>query len=74
MKTEIIKQANVKFDEDDRELIKKVITLVTELVKAGDNYGSYYYVIDGITRDTDDFENLMDFLRDLAYADVIELT
>ena len=73
MKTEIIKKINVKFEEDDKELIKKVIALIADLIKIGDKYDCDEYEINDIYRETEELDNLIDFLKDLAYSGVIKL-
>lgn len=73
MITEIIKQIKVKVEKDDKELIKKVIDFVNELTYIGDKYSCSCYDINGIYRDVNELENLIDFLKDLADTEIIEL-
>ena len=74
MKTKIIKEVLVNFEKDDRESIKKVITLINELINVGINNNCDCYEISTIYRDQKELEGLIQFLKDLAYSEVIELT
>jgi hypothetical protein len=75
MKTEVVKSVVVKFDKDEKELIKKVIFLINDLMSAGfQNNCDGFYEINGISHDTGELEDFVEYLKDLAYSDVIELT
>lgn len=74
MKTEIVKQINVKFDKDERELIKKTIALINDLRNTCDANNCDCYEINDTYHEDSEFESLVEFLADLAYGEVIELT
>lgn len=75
MKTEIVKQINIRLDKNDKELIEKVIPLINELINTGDNYDCHYYTTsDDMCRNTREVEDVVEFLKELVYSDVIELT
>jgi hypothetical protein len=74
MKTEVVKQVVVKFDKDEKESIKKVIALISDLINVGNDNSYDGYEIDDIFRDAGEFEDVIDSLKALAYAEVIELT
>lgn len=74
MKTEVIKQVVVKFDKDEKESIKKVIALINDLRNICDANNCDCYEINDIYREDSEFESLVDFLAELAYSEVIELT
>ena len=74
MKTEIVKQINVKFEKDEKDLIKKVVALINDLIFKGIEYEYHCYDINGAHHDTYELENLIELLNDLAYTEVIELT
>ena len=74
MKTEIIKQITVKLEKEDKELIRKVIALIGNLINTGDEYDCHCYEINNIYRETEELEDIIDFLKDLVYTENIELT
>lgn len=74
MKTNIIKQVNVKFEKEERELIQKVTALINNLINTGDRNNCNYYEMNDICRDKEELENLVEFLGDFVHTDVIELT
>jgi len=74
MKTEIIKEVLVNFEKDDKESIKKVIALISDLINTGIKNNCDCYEINDIYREQKELENLIDFLKDLAYSENIELT
>jgi hypothetical protein len=74
MKSNVVKQVNVVLEKDEAELIKKVIVLINDLMNESFKNGcDGYYEIGNISRDTGELEDLVEFLKDLAYTDVIEL-
>lgn len=74
MKTEVVKQINVQFEKDEKELIKKVIVLINDLMNVSFRNGcNGYYEINGISHDKGEFEDLVEFLKRLVYNEVIEL-
>ena len=75
MKSEVVKSVIVKFDKDERESIRKVVDLINDLMSiSSENSCDGYYEINNISHDTREFENLIEYLEDLIYSDVIELT
>jgi len=74
MKTEIIKQITVKLEKDDKELLEKTVSLIHGLLNIGIKYNCDSYYMDGFYRDKEEFEDFIDFLNNLTYADNIELT
>lgn len=74
MKTEVIKQVVVKFEKEERELIQKATAVINNLITAGSRNNCSYYEMNDICRDEQELENLVEFLGDLVYTDVIELT
>ena len=74
MKTEIIKQITVELEKDDKESIKKVITLIGDLINTGYKNDCDCYEIDTFWRERGELEDLREFLSELACSDVIELT
>ena len=73
MKSEVVQQINVKFEKDDKELIKKVIALVGNLISTGNKYNCSCYEMNDTCYNTGELENLMELLNDLAYTEIIEL-
>ena len=74
MKTEIIKQITVELEKDDKESIKKVISLISDLINMGYKYNCDCYEINTIYHEREDLEQYTEFLRDLIYGEIIELT
>ena len=75
MKSEVMKSVVVKFDKDEKELIKKVIVLINDLMNVGfRNNCDGFYEINDISHDTGELENLVEYLKDFVYSEVIELT
>ena len=74
MKTEIIKQITVELERDDKESIKKVIALIGDLINTGCKNNCDCYEINTIYRERGELEDFREFLADLVYSEVIELT
>ena len=74
MTTEIVKQINIKLDKNDKESIEKVIPLVNELINTGDKYKNDGYNINDAYYSIVELDTFMEFLKNLIYTEVIELT
>ena len=75
MKSEVVKSVVVKFDKDERDLIRKVVNLINDLMNiSSENNCDGYYEVNNIPRDTRELETLIEYLEDLIYSDVVELT
>lgn len=73
MKTNIVKQVNITLEKEERESIQKVIAFINNLISAGSRNNCSYYEMNDVCRDEGELENLVEFLGDLIYTDVIEL-